>query len=166
MPNNLHIKQLEQAVRSLSMLAMLYADDMTREELSVEAIYFVKRFFGCWEAAVHLSAKSQAYWKLTPAERDETPLDSFSPPAEALEGLDFPVDDPLAMLRWMPSDVFKSAMEAAKEFAPHDIPSAKNLPALPLTLHYCTWLANALELRLQQACLIRTGFRTGYFYHC
>ena len=65
MPNNLHIKQLEQAVRSLSMLAMLYADDMTREELSVEAIYFVKRFFGCWEAAVHLSAKSQAYWKLT-----------------------------------------------------------------------------------------------------
>lgn len=145
MPSDLRAKQLEQAVRSLAMLAMLSADDLSREERANEAIYFVRRFFETWSGALKESAKQSAYWKLAPAEREETPLEAFQAPAEAVSGLDFPVDDALAMLRWTPSEPFQAAQKAALEFQPHDVPTAKSMPCLPLTLHYTLWLAACLE---------------------
>jgi hypothetical protein len=145
MPADLHAKQLEQAVRSLSMLAMLSSVDLTREERANEAVYFVRRFFGTWAGALKESAKQSAYWKLTPAERDETPLEAFQGPAEAVSGLDFPIDDAVAMLRWAPSETFQAAQQAALEFQPADVPTPKSMPSLPLTLHYCLWLAGCLE---------------------
>jgi hypothetical protein len=145
MPADLRAKQLEQGVRSLAMLAMLSSADLEREERAVEALYFVRRFFETWSAALKSAAVQQAFWKLSPAEREETPLEVFAAPAEALEGLDFPLDDPLAMLRWAPSEAFAEAMKAALQYCAHDVPTSRSLPALPLTLHYTLWLASCLE---------------------
>ena len=44
-----------------------------------------------------------------------------------------------ASLRW------ERYEKAALEFQPHDVPTAKSMPCLPLTLHYTLWLAACLE---------------------
>ena len=144
-PSELSIKHFEQGVRSLTMLAMLCSDELQRQERCIEAVYFVEQFFALWATSMKHSAKCNAYFKLTPVERDATSFDTFVAPESAYSDVSIPVDDPVALLCWMPSEAFKNLMVIAEDQVPKGIPNKTMLSNLPLTLHYANWLLKTLD---------------------
>ena len=129
----------------MGMLAMLASDELQRQDRCVEAVYFIQQFYALWQTTLQSAAKTDAYYKLSPEEREATQFEAFVTPEEALEGLTLPNNDPCAMLCWAPTENFTRVMGVALQETPKGIPSVFLLQNLPLTLHYALWLADAVE---------------------
>jgi len=143
-PEQLNCKQLEQALRSLSMLAMLESNESTRRDRCTELPYFLRRLLIAWQDTIFEAAKLSAYAKLPLLEREAIPYESFSAPEEALAGLSLPVDKELELLKWQPSDRFMELLALVVAEQPLIVPSLESFCSLPLTLHCLLWAASQL----------------------
>jgi hypothetical protein len=139
----LNAKQLELAVRSIAMLAMLSNDESSRRKRCIESLYFIQKYIQNWSILMLQSHKSMSYLNLSQSERDEHPYDTFV--VESVpDGLKVP-SDPIDLLSWNPNSDFLNIMTTVTTEVPLNVPSDVSLGSLPLTLHYTLWLSNCLD---------------------
>ena len=146
----LTMKYQEHAVRTLVMVAMLETQTDRRIARCLEALYFLDKSRTTWNSVMQDTHKYMSYYKLSPADRESTPYDTFTVvyPADLLS---LPLDDPVALLAWLPtpntpdSALIYDTYAVAKDRHPANVISAKTFESVSLTLHYLLWCANYLH---------------------
>jgi len=160
-PTQLNLRQLEQAMRALAMLAQLETTTSARMQRCSQAVYFIERSLQLWFATLRKVDMDGQYEVLAAGPNcpsKEEFSSQYLPPAP----LALP-QEPLSLIFWQPSHShtphLSTASNATDTKALQDLllqtPSALSYPAMPLTCHYLLQLAQTLhnECGLSKAAL-------------
>ena len=128
-PQRLNLKQYEQAVRSLCMLAALESNETSRRYHICEVGYFLSELLVSWESVMFEGLRLSTYAKLPQDEREGKPLDAFDLPNEVYQDIALPMTDVLALLDWQPSEKFLDVLALLVREQPVLVPSEASLPS-------------------------------------
>jgi hypothetical protein len=118
----LNLKQLDQAVRGVSMLCLLESVTEAKCSRALEVIFFIERSLLCWQGAIE---------QLFPS--DGASVVSKLP------------TDPIDLLVWTPPNDFVLLAKKCQEIAPLFVPSPQSLTSIQLTYHYLLLCYEVLE---------------------
>lgn len=151
----LNLKQLEQAVRCVVMLAMMQSTMEGKGEKCLEAMFFLQRSFQLWQESV--SAQAQLVVQTFTEELQSAPEGSDksgnTPTTSGLtlENVTMTLlasripTDPVDLISWIPSKEFQGLMMRAVEMNPLNVPSSASLQNVQLSIFYLCRLSEILD---------------------
>jgi len=154
LPLPVTLKQYDNAIKAVAMIAKLESNHEKRLERCLEAVALIQKSIALYEATMQEVHKYIQYVKQQSASKESAlpSYEAFTVPPSA--DLAFPSES-ILLLHWRPSELHVSYMGLAVERNPLGVPNLQSISTIALTYYYLIWLADTLyELSSPKSALL------------